>query len=513
MRSLTLIALGMLIGTAALGAIWAAQGDGGTEVRIAVERLEDGRVEVGLQQRGDDGAWAETHRPRHRFLASDAAVGQPLYSEAIPVSVETRDERVERAYHAYLRESGREIAGIFNTHLSDPENPERALGLLLCVIDTNDAGIDAICEGVESEYRGTVERIALSDWDELRAELERRFADESEEAAVALVTTSVPTTVLALEVEDSVGRRPPLVYWIELLDQHLASDEPLFCQISHSGRAIEDEQDLFWGLSAEVSTAAAAQLGVNVEVSAHSDAADQAAAIRECVSDGASVIATTLVEPDVLSPAIDEALAADIPVVSFNSGADVAGKVGTALHIALDDHGAGRIAGEEFNRREVEGTVLCIIHEPNNVGLQDRCKGFEEVYDGSAERWSAEDPTAVRAELAARLGAGDVSAVLTLSVQSAWEARITRIIHGIDVEIAAFGFSVGLARSVIDGSVMFSILDHPEMQAYLSAVASVIAERWRLDPVAYFDGMSLLIRPQIADADYMQALLDSMHAD
>ena len=510
MRSLMLIALGVLIGAAALGAIWAAQGDGAAEVRISVERLVDGRFEVGLQQRGDDGAWAETHKPQHRFVNPNAETGKPLYSSAIPVEIETREERGARAYHAYLRESGGEIAQIFNNYFADPEDPELEPGLLLCVVDTNDAGIDGICEGIEAEYRGAVERIALSDWNELRAELERRFADESEEAAAALVTTSVATTILASEASATVGRRLPTTYWIELVDQHLVSDEPLFCQITHSGGVIENQSDLFWGLSAEVSAAAAAQLGVNLEVSAHNNAPDQAAAIRECVAKGASVIATTLVDPEALSPAIEEALAADIPVVSFNSGAEVADSVGTALHIALDDHEAGRIAAEEFNRREIEGTVLCVLHEPHNVGLHDRCNGFKEVYEGSVERWSAENPDAVWDELAARLGAGDVTAILTLSVQSAWDARVTRAIHGIDVEIAAFGFSVGLAQSVADGSVMFSVLDHPEMQAYLSTVAAVIADRWRLDPVSYFDGMSLLIRPQIADAEYMQAVIDSL---
>ena len=513
MRSVVLIGLGILIGAAALGAVWTADREGAAEVRISAERLADGRIEVGLQHRQRDGSWGDTYEPQHRFLESDVEVGAPRYSDAIPVYAETRTERAAGDYREYLLESGNEIARIYNTHLTDPENPEHDLGLLLCVIDTNDAGIDAICEGVEAEYRGTVERIALSDWAALRAELERRFADESEAAAVALVTTSVPTTTLALDVADSVGRRPPLVYWIELLDQHLASDEPLFCQISHSGQTIGDEQDLFWGLSGEVSTAAAAQLGVTLKVSTHSDAPAQAAAIRECVASGATVIATTLVDPDALAPAIEEALAADIPVVSFNSGAEVADTVGTALHIALDDLEAGRIAGEEFNRREVEGMVLCVIHEPDNVGLHDRCDGFEEVYQGPVERWSAEDPTEVVNELGDRLGDAEISAILTLSVQSAWEARITRAIHEIDVDIAAFGFSVGLARSVIDGSMMFSILDHPEMQAYLSAVAAVIAERWRLDPVAYFNGMSLVISPQIADADYMQALIDSMYRE
>ena len=171
------------------------------------------------------------------------------------------------------------------------------------------------------------------------------------------------------------------------------------------------------------------------------------------------------------------------------------------------------MAGEEFNQREVEGTVLCIIHEPNNVGLHQRCTGFEETYNGTVERWSPEDPENSIRELIARMAEGDLSAVLALSSDTAYEARVARYYSEVELEIGAFGFSVSLLRAVINGGVMFTIIDHPEMQTYLSAVASVIAERWRLDPVAYFNGLSLLIEPQIADAEYMQTLADSMLAD
>ena len=513
MRSLILIGLGVLIGTVAIGAAWAVSGVGTTEVRITAERLEDGRVEVGLQQLGEDGVWGEAQQPENRFLAADAEIGSPIFTDSIPIEVgveievETREQRAASVYHSYLLETGMRIGERYNGRFSDPAYPDLLPGLFLCVIDTNDVGVGTLCDGVEATYRGVVQRIEVADWDELRAELRARMAVQ---APVAMLTTSVPTTILALDVRDQSRHRPRLTYWIELLDPHLTASETKFCQISHSGSVIENEDDLFWGLSAEVSAAAAQQLGVDIDFSAHSNVEDQAAAIRDCVTDGAAVITTTLVEPEALTPAIEEALAADIPVVSFNSGVDAAAETGTALHIALDDHEAGRLAGEEFNRREIEGIALCVIHEPNNVGLHDRCNGFEETYEGEVERWSAEDPAKVRAELGERLGEGDVSAILTLSVHSAWDARVTRYIHDIDVPIAAFGFSVGLARRVTDGSVMFTILDHPEMQAYMSAVASVMAERWRLDPATYFDGMSLLIRPQIADAEYMQALLDSM---
>ena len=516
MKTLVVLVVGGLLGAAALGAILAVSGVGTTEVRISVERLEDGRVEVGLQQLGEDGVWGETQQPENRFLEADAEIGTALITDSIPIEVrveievETRDERAASVYAAYLLETGMEIGERYNERFSDPAYPDLLPGLFLCVIDTNDPGVGTLCDGVEAVYRGVVQRIEIADWSELRAELRARMAVQ---APIAMLTTSVPTTILALEIRDQSRHRPRLTYWIELLDPHLTSSETSFCQISHSGTVIENEDDLFWGLSAEISAAAAQQLGVSLDFSAHSNVEDQAQAIRDCVAGGAAVITTTLVEPEALSPAIDDAIAADVPVVSFNSGASAASEIGTALHIALDDHEAGRVAGEEFNRRKITGLALCVIHEPDNVGLHDRCDGFEETYRGRVEHWSAADPAKARSELSERLGEGDVNAILTLSVHSAWDARIVRYRDDLDVPIAAFGFSVGLARSVIDGSVMFTILDHPEMQAYMSAVASVMAERWRLDPVAYFDGMSMLIAPQIADAAYMQTLIDSMYAE
>ena len=502
-----MLGLGILIGAAALGAVLAAH-HGDVTVRATLVRHDDGRVEVGLQQQGGDGAWHNLDGPEARFLAPDAEVGTTYHSSEVVIPVETQQEQTVAAYAEYLHESGRDIGVVFNEYFAE-YYPDEEVGTLLCVTDTNDAGVGALCQGAEETYAGEIEHLDASDYGALREELTTRFNDAP---PATMFTTSVQTTLLGLEVEEATGQWLPWIYWIELVDQHPASGDTTFCQITHSGHVIaeEEEGDLFWGLASEVSTAAAGQMGIRFDFSAHANAADQADAIRDCIADNAAVIATTLVEPDLLAPAIGEVLDADIPVVSFNSGAYVAAETGTALHIALDDHKAGRMAGEEFNQRGVEGTALCIIHEPNNVGLHQRCTGFEETYSGTVERWSAEDPEESIRELIARMAEGDLSAVLALSSDTAYEARVARHYSEVELEIGAFGFSVSLLRAVIDGGVMFTIIDHPEMQTYLSAVASVIAERWRLDPVAYFNGMSLLIEPQIADADYMQALADSM---
>ena len=165
------------------------------------------------------------------------------------VGTDTRHETVANNYAEYLFEAGEGIAGSFTEYFETVGIGED-LPLMLCVEDLNDPGIGALCDGLESAYAGTVERLSTADYDDLRARLETR----------------------------------------------LLADEELGALFSTSG--------------------------------ATADVYDQAEALRRCVADGAAGIATTLAEPEVLKPAVREAIDAGIPVLSFNSGAEVASGAG-----------------------------------------------------------------------------------------------------------------------------------------------------------------------------------------
>ncbi len=123
--------------------------------------------------------------------------------------------------------------------------------------------------------------------------------------------------------------------------------------------------------------------------------------------------------------------------------------------------------------------MLCVIHQPTNIGLHDRCDGFEERFSGSVERWS---PTSVETDiedLEARLAEGDVDAVLALSSDSGTVVRIVIFLTDADIPTATFGWSRLIGELVAEGRMMFTILDHPELQPYLAAVASVSLRRCR----------------------------------
>ena len=109
-------------------------------------------------------------------------------------------------------------------------------------------------------------------------------------------------------------------------------------------------------------------------------------AIRACSADGATVIAATLADPQAVTPALQEADEAGARIITFNSGAEFAHEAGSELHISIDDHATGRLAGERFNAAEVDGEIVCLIHEDVNTGLDERCDGLAETYAGGDVR-------------------------------------------------------------------------------------------------------------------------------
>ncbi len=506
MRTLLLILFGVVIGVATLGAVWATVSntpddpDGAVDVRIVLERLPDGRVEAGLQQREVEGEWGETLMPEHRFLPPDAELNLALHSSVMVVDTDSRYEIVEQDYADYLFQSGQEIAEGFHERFGGSEDAPK----MICIDDLNDRGIERLCDGFASAYAGPLQRLAVTDYDAFREELETILLEDRE--LRALFTTSVATAQIVDDAREATRRYVRWTYWIELVDPHLPDPDQLYCVISHGS-----DEDLFWGLSAETSVAAAGALGINMRNEVYASGVEQAAAIRRCTADGAVAIATTLAEPEALQSAVQEALAAGVPVISFNSGAEEAAEVGAALHISLDDYEAGRIAGDEFNARGVEGRILCVIHEPANQGLHDRCDGLEASFSGTVERWSMNDRETTVSELHERLSVGDVDGVIGLSSSIGVEVRSAIFQYDRRLPAATFGFSRTIAEYVSDGRLMFAIFDHPEIQSYLAAVGALFTERLRIDPASYFNGAQMLITPTIVNAEQMERLLETLY--
>ena len=91
--------------------------ESGTDtVRIVARRLENGKIEFGLQQRRHDGSWGERVFPTARLFPTTASVGSWLNSSAIDLGVadsaDSFDEQVRVRITARLRSDGRVEFGL-----------------------------------------------------------------------------------------------------------------------------------------------------------------------------------------------------------------------------------------------------------------------------------------------------------------------------------------------------------------------------------------------------------------
>ena len=506
MRTIMLLGLGVIIGALTLGAVWSAT-DGDVTVRVTLLPLEDGRVEVGVEQKGSDGTWTATDQPRFRFLSPNAEPGRMLHSSEVVIPVETSAERVARVYDDYLQSQGAEVASYFP--IEPAEEGVVPATTMLCVVDLRDGGLGGLCDGLEANYAGTVERVENESSAELRAYFDERFKDGSDIAGA--FTTSPRVTRIADEAMQANDFSLPLVYWMELINPLLPAPDSLYCVIGHGG----SDEDFFWGLAGEAQQSALAGLDVQLRTEAYVAIEDQVAAVRQCIEDEAAAVATTLSNPEAMQPVVNELHEADIPVISYNSGAEESDEISTALHISLDDGQAGRIAGEELNRRGFEGNVLCVIHEETNVGLEERCDGLEERYQGTVERFRIGGPELGPrvSTIIERLNEGNIDAIQALSVESAFAVEIALDIAEMEIPRATFGFSLGTIIRVAGGDVMFTVFDHPELQSYIASSATLMVDRFRIDPLLYLNGARVLIEPMIFGETQMQAILDDMLAD
>lgn len=377
------------------GAVYAA-GHGDAEVRISTLRHDDGRVEVGLQQRDADGSWGERTLPQNRFLRPDV-IGEWRHSS--PIAVEVAGAMAEDAM------------------TSDATQSTEASAELYCIV------------------------------------------------------------------------------------HHGADDDP------------------FWTTFNLVAAQNAHELGLtNVEISGEPGVADHAAAIMDCVDRGALGIASSIPDLDGLRDALTAARTSGAFIVTFNSGADVAGHVGSTVHYGLNDRGAGELAGREFNNAGATGTVLCVVHEPVNIGLADRCDGLASTYNGSVETvhlpaGSLADPIAAGTTIGGAIVANQAAGVLVLNPALSHVAIGTVQHLNSGTLIGSVGRTQFSLVQVYEGQMLFAIDDGDLAQAShvmlaLKNVDSSPTARAMLALTAQQapETTTMLIRPVVLNQAYIDNL-------
>ena len=89
-------------------------------------------------------------------------------------------------------------------------------------------------------------------------------------------------------------------------------------------------------------------------------------------------LVVSIPDADALSASITAAIEAGIPVISMNSGSDVAAELGILTHVGQTEYEAGFGGGQRMAEAGVTNAI-CVNQEVGNAALDLRCQGFTDA--------------------------------------------------------------------------------------------------------------------------------------
>jgi simple sugar transport system substrate-binding protein len=247
-----------------------------------------------------------------------------------------------------------------------------------------------------------------------------------------------------------------------------------FVVVSH-GQA----SDPFWSVVQNGVNQAAEDMGVQVEYQAPPtfDMVAMSQLIDAAVASDPDGIVVSIPNADALGDSIRAAVDAGIPVISMNSGSDVAEEFGLLTHVGQTEYEAGLGAGQRMGESGVT-TAICVNQEVGNTALDERCRGFT---DGLAESGGTvevlqvdlNNPTEAQQRVEAAITASDgVNGILTLGPTGALPTL--EALRNLDkigtIKLATFDLAPEVLEAIVAGEMLFAIDQQQYLQGYLPIV-------------------------------------------
>jgi simple sugar transport system substrate-binding protein len=230
----------------------------------------------------------------------------------------------------------------------------------------------------------------------------------------------------------------------------------------------------FWAVAKRGAEDAAKQMGVTLKYSeSNNDPQKQAQLIDSAVTEKVDGLAVSAPNPDAIRDSVKKAVAAGIPVVTLNSGAEDFGALGAFTHVGQTEEIAGEGAGQKFKDAGAK-KLLCIIHEQANIGLNQRCDGAKKAFGGAVENLQVkgtDDIQTTLTEIQSKLQADkSIDAVLALNPDIAIAARDAVKGAGSSAKLGTFDLSGDVVQAIQDGEMEFAVDQQQYLQGYLPVV-------------------------------------------
>jgi simple sugar transport system substrate-binding protein len=224
--------------------------------------------------------------------------------------------------------------------------------------------------------------------------------------------------------------------------------------------------------------------------------------LEDAIASHPDGLVVSLPEPG-LSRAVRRAVAEGIPVVTINSGSDLARRLGVLAHVGQPEKRAGAAAGRRLIAAGVR-RALCVNHQVGNTGLDARCAGLAEAMRAAGGRSQVlgvddQSPT-MRRRLARAVASERIDGVLTLSATTGVQALQALRGGGARDSVALATFDLGpeVLEAVRARRLLFAVDQQAYLQGYMPIVLLTQRARYGLFPA---EGDVIATGPQFVTAD------------
>lgn len=231
--------------------------------------------------------------------------------------------------------------------------------------------------------------------------------------------------------------------------------------------------DTFWDIVRGGAEASAERNNIDLLYSSDPEASGQALLVSQAIEQDVDGIVVTLATPDAMSSAVQDAVDADIPVYSINAGEDQYADMGVLAHFGQNEFIAGQAVGEQLNEEGSERAV-CVIQEQGHVGLEARCEGLADTYEGQSEvvYVNGQDMTNVASTITSSLQTNDdIDFVVALGAPFGMTAIDSVADAGSDARVATTDLNTDVYNAIQEGTMAFASDQQPWLQGYASVEA------------------------------------------
>jgi simple sugar transport system substrate-binding protein len=269
-----------------------------------------------------------------------------------------------------------------------------------------------------------------------------------------------------------------------------------FAMVTHS------DEGSFWSVVKKGAQQAAKDEGVKLIWSpSNNDPQKEAQLIAAAVSQKVDGLAVSVPNADAIKGALASAKAAGIPIVTLNSGEQDSKALGAITHVGQDESVAGKAAGVRFKAEGVKH-VLCVIHEQNNIGLQQRCDGVKQGFGPAVTDLQVKgtaDIATTQTEIKSKLQADkSYDMVITLNPDIAEAAKTAIKGASSNAKLATFDLNPDVIKDIQAGNIEFAIDQQQYLQGYLPIV---FLKLYKENANTVGGGMPVLTGPGFVDKD------------